>query len=51
MVKEGILQEGKDFTTQTSKFGKVNSLITEIICDVNGVCCCLLDGKLTGENH
>lgn len=50
MVKEGLLREGKDFTLQTNKFGKVNSLITEIICDINGVCCCLLEGKEYGEN-
>jgi hypothetical protein len=50
MVKEGLIREGKEVITEANKFGKVNSLITEIICDVNGVCCCLLEGKNNGEN-
>jgi len=51
MVREGLLKEGKDYTQKTNKFIKVNNLVSEIICDVNGVCCCLLDGKNSGENH
>lgn len=51
MVKEGVINEGVSNKLNTDKFSKVNSIITEIICDVNGVCCCLLDGKNNGENH
>lgn len=45
MVREGLLKEGKDFTVTANKFGKVNRLITEIICDVSGVCSCLTSGE------
>jgi len=50
MVKEGLLKEGIEFKSQ-NKYTKVNSLVSEIICDINGVCCCLLEGKNSGENH
>jgi hypothetical protein len=50
LVKEGLIKESKQMITEANKFSKVNSLITEIICDVNGVCCCLLEGKNNGEN-
>ena len=46
MVKEGLLSEGKTILTP-NKYGIVNNLISEIICDINGVCCCLLSGKDT----
>jgi hypothetical protein len=50
VVKEGVLNESKQFI-KANKFARVNSLITEIICDVNGVCCCLLEGKESVEKH
>jgi len=39
-MKPVSLAEGKQYTPQTSdKYSKINSLVTDIICNQTGVCC------------
>lgn len=44
-MNESLLKESKELPRVNPKYGEVNSLMSEIICDVKGVCCCILEGK------
>lgn len=50
-VTEGkSLNESKQVISK-NKYSGVHSIISEIICDAKGVCCCLLEGKMSGDKH
>ena len=50
-VSEGkTLTESKQIIKE-NKYNRINEIISDIICDINGVCCCILEGKTKGANH